>query len=421
MLLWRYGTRRLDAEQVRDAMLATSGELDLSEGGLSAGWDKPRRSIYTKVMRNSRDSLLDVFDPAEGFQSTAQRNSTTTAMQALTLFNGNWTLNRAKAFAGRVATESSADEKERAATAMRIAWNRDPSEQEIDAAQRFIAAQAKVIEARPPEMKPLVLNTEKMPFREGRGVILSPGSVDRLIMRDNPSFPDGDFTLEAFIVLKSLYETAEVRTIASHWDGSKAKSGWAFGITGKQSRYKPQTLVLQMNGEGSPEKEAEPIFSGMHLEVGKPYYVAVTVRVADLSPSGITFYAKDLSNDDLPMQIANAPHTTTGKIRGHSDLMLGARGTGKGSVWDGLIDDVRLSRAALPAESLLINSAQALGDQTVGYWRFEAASGLYKDSSTKGNDIEAKIVQAKPADPRNAAFIDFCHVLLNSNEFLYVD
>ena len=60
-------------------------------------------------------------------------------------------------------------------------------------------------------------------------------------------------------------------------------------------------------------------------------------------------------------------------------------------------------------------------DQTAGYWRFETASGLYKDSSPRGNDIQAKIVQAKPANPRQAAFVDFCHVLLNSNEFLYVD
>ena len=46
---------------------------------------------------------------------------------------------------------------------------------------------------------------------------------------------------------------------------------------------------------------------------------------------------------------------------------------------------------------------------------------MYKDSSPRGNDIEAKIVQAKPSDPARAAFVDFCHVLLNSNEFLYTD
>ena len=90
-------------------------------------------------------------------------------------------------------------------------------------------------------------------------------------------------------------------------------------------------------------------------------------------------------------------------------------------MWDGIIDDVRLSRTALPAEALMLNSAQPISDATVGYWKFETSSGLYKDSSPKGHDIEAKIVQSKPADPAAAAFVDFCHILLNSNEFLYLD
>ena len=416
----RQPVRRLEAEQVRDAILASTGELGDDAGGPSVGWDKPRRSIYTKALRNSRDSLLEVFDLPEGFQSTALRNSTTTSTQALTLFNGSWMLARAKALASRVNRETSADDGERAFAAMRIAWNREPLRQEVDAAQAFLKKETQLIESRPSEMKPLALTTEKMPFREGRGVVLSPSGVDRLFMRSSPEFPADDFTIEAFVVLRSLYENAEVRTIASHWNGDKKTGGWSFGVTGRQSRYKPQTLVLQLNGDGSPENEAEPVFSTMHLEIGKPYYVAVSVRANDLG-HGITFYAKDLSNDDLPLQVSTVPHKTRGGIRGTGDFTLGARGHAKGSVWDGVIDDVRLSRAALPAEALLLNSGQPLGEATVGYWKFESNTGLYKDSSTKGHDIEAKVVQAKPADPAAAAFVDFCHVLLNSNEFLYRD
>ena len=124
----------------------------------------------------------------------------------------------------------------------------------------------------------------------------------------------------------------------------------------------------------------------------------------------------------LPLQIATASHTTIAGIRGDTDFVVGARGlSAKTNVWDGLIDDVRLTRAALPAEALLLNSGQPVGEHTIGYWRFESNSGLYKDSSPRGHDIEAKVAQSKPADPRKAALIDFCHVLLNSNEFLYVD
>ena len=416
----RFPVRRLDAEQVRDAVLAATGELDGNAGGPSMGWDKPRRTIYTKVLRNTRDPLLEVFDVPEGFQSTALRNSTTTSTQALTLFNAPWMLARAKALASRVTRENSAAPAERAAAAMRIAWGREPAAAEVESACAFLKKETNLINERPPEMKPLMLTTEKVPFREGKGIVLSPGGTDRLFMRSSLQFPDADFTLEAFVVLRSLYENAEVRTIASHWNGDKKQPGWAFGITGKQSRYKPQTLILLLNGEGSPENEAEPVFSGLHLEVGKPYYVAVSVKADDLA-QGVTFYAKDLSNDDLPTQVATIAHKTHGGIRGAGDFTLGARGMQKSSVWDGILDDVRLSRAALPAEALLINSGQATSEVTTGYWRFETNSGLYKDSSSKGHDIEAKIVQSKPADPAAAAFIDFCHVLLNSNEFLYLD
>ena len=61
-LLWRANTRRLDAEQIRDAVLAVTGELDLTPGGEGVDAAKPRRSVYNKVIRNTRDPVLDVFD-----------------------------------------------------------------------------------------------------------------------------------------------------------------------------------------------------------------------------------------------------------------------------------------------------------------------------------------------------------------------
>src|SRR6185503_12975210 len=57
-LLWHFPMRRLDAEQIRDSILAATGELQLDVGGPPVDTFKPRRSIYTKVMRNNRDPLL---------------------------------------------------------------------------------------------------------------------------------------------------------------------------------------------------------------------------------------------------------------------------------------------------------------------------------------------------------------------------
>ncbi len=104
--LWRMNTRRLEAEQIRDAVLAASGELDLAAGGAERRrLSKPRRTIYTTAIRNTRDPLLDVFDLPDASRSVPERNVTTTPTQSLLMINGDWTLSRAKALAARLQRE----------------------------------------------------------------------------------------------------------------------------------------------------------------------------------------------------------------------------------------------------------------------------------------------------------------------------
>ena len=91
-----------------------------------------------------------------------------------------------------------------------------------------------------------------------------------------------------------------------------------------------------------------------------------------------------------------------------------------GQAFDGLIDDVRLSDVPLVAEQLLFTSA-GVNEHTVGYWKFENDPGPYKDSSPRGHDIATHAATGAREDAPFAALVDFCHVLLNSNEFLYVD
>jgi hypothetical protein len=100
-------------------------------------------------------------------------------------------------------------------------------------------------------------------------------------------------------------------------------------------------------------------------------------------------------------------------------LTIGARGT-KDSYFDGLIDDVRLSRAALGVGQLLYTAEGANGE-TVGYWPFEARPDVFQDMSGNGLHIRAAAGRRAGVDPRRAALEDFCHVLLNSSEFLYTD
>ena len=141
-LWWKMTTRRLDAEQIRDAILITTGQLDLTMGGPGVEGKDPRRSIYTKVRRNTRDPLLDVFDTPEGFTSTAQRNVTTTPTQALLMFNSPFMLAQAKrAFADPAGAATTPPT--RSSVPHRLALGRGASSEEKARAEVFIEQQAR--------------------------------------------------------------------------------------------------------------------------------------------------------------------------------------------------------------------------------------------------------------------------------------
>ena len=160
-LLWRFPARRLEAEAIRDAMLATSGRLNLemggrgfdlfgSRGGLSgfppietftaAGL---RRMIYAHKIRMERDSVFGAFDCPDAGQTMARRRQSTTPIQALNLFNSPFTLDEAAAFAARVerevpAADATAAVPARVARAFRLALGRDPDAAEATAAAAVV-------------------------------------------------------------------------------------------------------------------------------------------------------------------------------------------------------------------------------------------------------------------------------------------
>ena len=421
-LLWRMNTRRLDAEQIRDAMLQVSGELDGTFGGPSVPASSPRRSIYVKAIRNTPNAILGTFDMADGFRSTAHRNVTTTPLQALLMINGPFGLARANAMARRLQQSGSADESGLVRAAFRLAYGREPSAAEGEAAIGFLQGQAGFVKPSPKPEAAAVL-VEAMPQTGTKAALLKPDSEQKLLAaRFSPKLPDGDFTVEAIVLLESMYPDATVRTIVAQWDSSNGHPGWAFGVTSAKSAYKPRNLIMQLVGDtGAGKRLYEVIPSGIHLELNRPYFVAATVDVDDTSSKGVRFYVDDLSVANEPPLVATVPHKVVSNYRGSYDLTIGGRHRSSSHLWDGLIDEVRLSRGVLADEQLLINSKQSLAE-TAGHWRFENNPGMLADSSPNGLQlVTSQSQQAPPPDPKTAALIDLCHVLLNSNEFLYVD
>ncbi len=146
--LARQRVRRLRAEQIRDAMLAVSGELNQHRGGPPIDLaDSRRRSIYGKVLRNQRDELLDVFDFPDRITGIEARSVTTTSAQSLWMINGRWVQQRAEAFAERLAAQGQGSLIEAIRHGYRDAFSRAPTIEEEVEAVTFIGASRVAITA----------------------------------------------------------------------------------------------------------------------------------------------------------------------------------------------------------------------------------------------------------------------------------
>jgi mono/diheme cytochrome c family protein len=145
--LWRMQRSRLDAESLRDAVLATSGKLDLEMGGPSLQQfyfkddhspvydytrfdiDQPaayRRSVYRFLVRSVPDPLMESFDCADPSISTPRRNTTLTALQALSLLNHPFLVRQAEHFAARLRSQTP-DPAAQIELAYRLALARSPA------------------------------------------------------------------------------------------------------------------------------------------------------------------------------------------------------------------------------------------------------------------------------------------------------
>jgi hypothetical protein len=362
---------------------------------------------------------LAVFDPPDGYISTPERNVTTTPLQALAMINGPYTLQRAQALASRLEKMKLPD-ADLVAEAFRVAYSRKPTEAEKRKGLAFLEDQAKRIGASNLNLSPVAI--EPMPGRSGAAAVFEPESPQaRLLVPDNPLMPQNDFTIEAYVMLTGDDPQAPFRSIVSRWDGRKNQPGWSLGVAGKNSEYPAQTVVLELIGDTAEEGAGgyEAIPSGLVIQRDKAYYLAVSVRLGDSSETGVTFYLKELGAGANVLKTAHVPHHVTATHESNLPLIIGARELERHVVWNGLIDDVRLSRQALNREQLLL-ARDELNDSTVGCWRFEEPDSL-KDSSVHGHNIRPEVSPAAQMSAAAAALIDFCHVLLNSSELIYVD
>lgn len=138
--LARMPMRRLEAEPIRDAMLAVAGGLDRTKRGPArAGLHVVRRSLYVQTRRFTRNAYATLFDAANPEQCVERRAVSTTAPQALFLLNSEFVKRSARALAARLAKGVPADGPQRIQLAYRLLFSRPPSSAEISIAEQFLS------------------------------------------------------------------------------------------------------------------------------------------------------------------------------------------------------------------------------------------------------------------------------------------
>lgn len=158
-LFWRYPRRRLEAEAIRDAMLAVSGGLDRTPGGphpfppptewgftehkpFIAVYESPRRSVYLMTQRLQRHPFFGLFDGADPSASTAHRGISTTPLQALWFFNDPFVHEQAQLLAARLRSEAG-DAEARLERAYLLCFGRPPDSEERQAARSYLEEAAR--------------------------------------------------------------------------------------------------------------------------------------------------------------------------------------------------------------------------------------------------------------------------------------
>ena len=154
-LLWRFSVQRLEAEEVRDSMLAVSGWLSPQVGGKTiplrdrefvfnhtsrdhTTYEMPRRALYLPIIRNHLYDMLEQFDFPDPTMPTGSRNSTVIAPQALMMLNAPVTMESADRLAQRLLASGGTTDAQRIDQAYHLLYSRPATSSEQARAVKFL-------------------------------------------------------------------------------------------------------------------------------------------------------------------------------------------------------------------------------------------------------------------------------------------
>lgn len=445
-LLWRANRRRMDAETLRDSLLAVSGELDRTVGGppfkatispealeglsrKTTAWeaseeqDQYRRSIYMYLKRGLLPPMMTAFDLAEGTVSCGKRNVTTVPTQALVMLNNDFVHDRSQSLARSINAISSLPD-----TQAKLAWlsvlQRTPSDAELRRSIDHLTHQRKLYQTTSrlersgdryqvsptlPPSQSLVLSLDasdavssgapdyrvaSITDQSGRGhhafqkqINAQPRLVTNAI-NDEPALSfDGkgqylkltDQVLEdqpcTIVVVATDHKGAGHRALISNWNGSAQNS--------------TTSLFLGLTGE-STVRFSDAFGSAGSVPVPHKPFVLTAVNS---SASAVVYH-----NGKRLKQSGMLPQRKL-----DTSWVIGQQGNINGEFWMGHIAVIRVYDRALTATEL----------------------NLVHQSLAKRYNIDCRPAEQSldndPPDPTIRALASLCHVLMNTNEFIFID
>jgi hypothetical protein len=449
-LWWRAERRRLDAEALRDSMLAASGEIDLRVGGpgfnptieqaaleglsrkssayqASPPDEQRRRSVYIFAKRHLLPPLMTTFDFADTTLPCGERNVTTVAPQALALLNNEFPHGRSTALAKRVIAATRDNLDAQLAAAWRFALNREPAAAELQIAREHVKRQQHRFENPEPVEKPARADA----WRKPNAQIIRDGLVLHL-RADSGVTADDAGNVSAWQDLSGaghhstqpiaeqrpkLVRSAIANRPALLLDGQRR----FLHVAGKVLSNDECSIFAVVTDTGPPgHREIISNWSGRDGNYGTSMFLGLTaentIRFTD------SFVAAgrvvDRQKPFLITAINSREHASVFQSatelaslgtrlpprRLDTPWVVGQQGNIDGEYWNGLVAEILVYDRALTDPE-----RQQVWSHLLD--RYQLPS--FVDIPT---EPEPEI-----ASPATLALASLCHVLLNSNEFIYVD
>jgi len=459
--LWRQNRQRLDAEAMRDSMLAAAGRLDLRMGGPSffphidsnaleglsrkgGAWtesppaEQRRRSLYIFTQRSLLVPLMTTFDFADTTLPCGQRDVSVVAPQALALLNNGFVHQQSQALAGRVAAMSD-DPAQQVREAWQLALGRAPTDAEARAALAHLDAQRRRFAER--LGVPVDDPEQDIPDEPDDGQSPQPSTPDTLPQSDKLAlWLRADQGVEADDA--GRVQKWQDQSPAGHHAAQERESARPLlvrdAVSGRPAlRFDGQSRFLHVQGQvlasqqhtifavasdnGGPGHRE--IFSNWNGGAGNSVTSMflgltgqATVRFSDnFAPAGeVTEPAKPFVLSAISDEGEAAVYQNAGLLaRRETPLaprnletayVVGTQGNINGEFWNGDIAELIVFDRAL--------------------YELERRQVVHYLAERYGIDLASPATaeeEAIPMSPELLALASLCHVLLNTNEFIYVD